>query len=630
MPDPSPGAAPDIMKEALALHQAGRAAEAEALYRRVLDDRPDDGDALHLLGLLAGQAGDLEKSAGLIERAIAARPDEPQYHANLGTTFAQLRRWQPAEAAYRRALSLKPDFVEALYSLGAIVQRQGRAEEAAGQYRRALEADPRFLPAYNNLGVVLLGLGQAEAAIDTYRKALAIEPDLPDVLVNLGNALRDRDELDEAIDCYRRALDITDRSAQTHYNLGVALKEQGDVEGAIACYRRALEIDPKHAKAHNNLGMALQASGRFEDADASYRTALEIRPGYAMACKNLVSLGRVEPDDPLTGRIEALLEGNELSDGDSRLLHFALGKCFDDTGDYDRAFRHYQAANDIHETRRPFDPGVFTAITDRLIETFGQTFFEAKAGFGSESERPVFIVGMPRSGTTLIEQILASHGQVHGAGELSNFNRMAADLPALLGAGLSYPDCAAAIDRERARGLAQGYLDHLARIGGDATRVTDKMPRNFRHLGLIALLLPRARVIHCRRESMDVCLSCYAQDFLAQPFSHDLGHIGLYYREYERLMAHWRAVLPLPVLEVRYEALVSDPEGVSRGMIEFCGLDWDPACLDFHRTQRPILTASLWQARQPLYDSAIGRWKNYEAHLAPLKAALEGVHSKTR
>ena len=630
MADPSPAAAPDMMKEALALHQAGRTAEAEALYRRVLDDRPDNGDALHLLGLLAGQAGDFETSAGLIEQAIAARPDEPQYHANLGTTFAQLRRWQPAEAAYRQALSLKPDFVDALYRLGAILQRQGRAGEAAGQYRRALETDPQYLPAYNNLGVVLLDLGQAEAAIDTYRKALAIKPDLPDVLVNLGNALRDQGELDEAIDCYRRALDITGHSAQTHYNLGVALKEQGDVEGAIAGYRRALEIKPKYAKAHNNLGMALQATGRFEDAAASYRAALEIRPGYAMACKNLVSLGRVEPGDPLTGRIEALLEGDQLSDGDSSLLHFALGKCFDDTGDYDRAFRHFQAANDLHATSRPFDPDGFMAITDRLIETFGQTFFEDKAGFGSESERPVFIVGMPRSGSTLLEQILASHGQVHGAGELLNFNRMAADLPALLGSGLPYPDCAAAIDRERAHDLTQGYLDRLARIGGDATRVTDKMPRNFRHLGLIALLLPRARVIHCRREPMDVCLSCYSQDFLAQPFSHDLGHIGLYYREYERLMAHWRAVLPLPVLEVGYEELVSDPEGVSRGMIEFCGLDWDPACLDFHRTQRPILTASHWQARQPLYDSAIGRWKNYEAHLAPLKAALEGVHSKTR
>ena len=468
--------------------------------------------------------------------------------------------------------------------------------------------------------------GEFQNAAEIYRRILDRHPDHFDALHHLGLIALQAGQNERAIDLIGRALAINPKFAAAHNSLGAALQMQGNLTEAANCYQRAAAIDPKNARTQNNLGIVLQVSGRLDEAIVAFENALALKPDYAMPYKGLAALRKVLPDDGLISGIQRLLREDKLPGDDRCYLNFALGKCFDDIGEFDRAFHHYQAGNDIHKQKRPFDVAAFAEKTDEIIATFTPAFFSERAAVGNNSEQPVFIVGMPRSGTTLIEQILASHPAVFGADELPYFNQMAADLQAMLRDATAYPACAARIDEATAGRLAQRYLDHLRKRSGDAARVTDKMPDNFRNLGLIALLFPRARVIHCRRDPLDVCLSCYFQDFTNLPFSYDLADIGQYYRKYEQLMAHWWSALPLQILDLRYEELVADEETVSRRMVDFCGLDWDDACLTFHENDRPVQTASKWQVRQPIYKTSVARWKRYERHLGPLKAALDDTH----
>lgn len=308
-------------------------------------------------------------------------------------------------------------------------------------------------------------------------------------------------------------------------------------------------------------------------------------------------------------------------------LHFILGYVLDRDGATDAAFKHFCRGNALRRSLfqrkgTAYDAEAHSRWVDRLIEFVSSDWFKGTEGLGLASEVPIFIVGMPRSGSTLVEQILSGHSQVAAAGELKTVNRIVAGLPAKLGSPHGYPECLAALDAARARELADGYLAELRRHGPSAVRMTDKMLDNYLYLGLLAVLFPRARVIHCRREPLDVCLSCFFQYFKGLSFSWDLDDLGRHDRDYERLMAHWRAVLPLPVFEVTYEELVADLEAVSRRLVAFCGLEWEANCLRFQENERVVRTMSRVQVRQPIYQSSVGRWRRYAAHLAPLMRAL--------
>lgn len=644
---------------AIRFHRRGGFQKAAAVYRRILDRSPNDPEALHRLGLLAHRAGQSETAVKLLQRALASKLDYAEVRINLGAILQTQGKLTEAADCYQQALAIAPGYAVAHNNLGLMLKDQCRLDEATARYQRALRIDPNYADAHNNLGVVLQRQGKLDQALVHFRRALAINPKSAATHANLGNLLKDQDSLDEAVACYQRALAIDPNLVDAHNNLGIVLKNQGKLDEAIACYQRALAIDPNLVDAHNNLGVVLQhqgkldeafaqfrgalainpndetahnnlgsalkARGRFDEAAAEYEKALAIEPSFAWPYLGLVALKEVQPDDDIIPRMERLLRDRTPSDKGRAHLNFALGKCFDDIGEFDKAFHHYQAGNEIRKASQPFDAAAFAEKTDRIIATFTRAFFEQRKSLGSEAERPIFIIGMPRSGTTLVEQIIASHPDVFGAGELSYFALMVAKLPAALQDTAAYPECAALIDEATAGRLAQEYLNHLRERSDYAVRVTDKMPNNFRHLGLIAFLFPRARIMHCQRDPLDVCLSCYFQDFLTQPFSYDLTNLGRYYREYNRLMAHWSAVLQVPVLDVRYEELITDTEAVSRRMIAFCGLDWDDTCLASHKNDRPIYTMSDWQARQPVYDTSIERWRRYERHLEPLKRALERV-----
>ncbi|HNP37255.1 MAG TPA: sulfotransferase [Woeseiaceae bacterium] len=505
--------------------------------------------------------------------------------------------------------------------------------------------------------VRLMRQGEARRARDLLERALTLEPGHAGALSNLGAARRALADLHGAIDCYRKALAIDDTALATRFNLANALKDAGHFEEATATYDQVLDIEPGNLLALNNRGIAYRQWGRHEFAEASFKRALEIEPGYGAALRNLattyedsgdfagarqcvVEAFENDPDDaralakiiaskaeePLQSHLASAAEllGSETVSPEGRAqLHYGLGKYHDRAGDPRQALVHFRQANEIKARNRSSGSDGIAGQVDALCATFTQEFFAQFGKVGDPGRKPVFIVGMPRTGTTLAEQILSSHPRIAGGGELPYFGTIALDFRKKTGLDLPFPEGAALLEPGIVKELAASYLAILEAVAPDAERVTDKMPQNFFYLGLIALLFPSAAVIHCWRDPRDVCLSCFVEDFNAgHGFATDAGKFLAYFREYWRLMAHWRQVLPLQMFDLRYEDLVVDHENTCRTLLDAVGCAWDPQCLRFYEQQRNVATPSRWQVRQPIYSSSIGRWQRFTDYLAPVLTEL--------
>ena len=650
-----PGSATGLLEDALAHLQGGNPAAAEPLLRQLLEREPYNADGLHLLGLVAYQTRRAEEAEGLIARAIAAGGDDPAFHSNHGAVLNSLRRPADAEAACRRAVALAPDYAEAHNNLGLALELQERPDEAAEIYRRAIALAPGNAQALNNLGNVLRRRDDLDGAVAVYREAVAAAPDFAMAQANLGAALREGGLVDEALAAGRRAVALAPEYAEGHNALGGTLLTAGDAEGALEAFRRAIELEPEYAEAginlgaalftlergleaevayrrvleddpdlaeaHNGLGVVLLAIGRLDEAVARFRRAVALAPRYAEALYNLAASRSIEIDDNDIAVLESMVADDAVAVDDRTALHFALAQALDGRGAAERAFHHAAAGNLLRRGRlrdhgHVFDAAGHDRLVDQIARMFDADFFAARRDFGDGSELPVFIVGMPRSGTTLVEQIAASHPAVFGAGERDDIGAIA---------GPHFPVGTAELDAAAAGDLARAHLERIKGAAGAALRMTDKTPVNFLYLGLIATLFPGARVIHCRRQAPDVCLSCYFQNFAAGlPWATDLDDLGRYYRAYRRIMDHWRRVLPLTVLDVDYEDLVAAPDAGSRRIVDFLGLPWDDACLAFHNSRRTVRSAANWQVRRPVYATSVGRWKAYEPSLGPLLDALDG------
>jgi tetratricopeptide (TPR) repeat protein len=600
-------------------HRAGRVERAAAVYRKILNKMPDNPDALHLLGVIALGEGRPERAVQLIGKAVAAVPDFAEAHSNLGNAQRAAGRLGEACVSYRRAIALQPDFALAHNNLGRILCEQGDFAAALASCERAVALGPHLAETHNNLGNALRALGRLDAAEAAFRRALQLEPDSAGRLTNLANVLADLDRRDEALTCYRRAIVLDPGYVLAHYGLATRLRLSGDMEEALESYREVLQLSPGQAVAWNDLGRALRALGRLDEAVDAFRRALAIDPDFADAYRNLAAFGQLTPGDQEIARLAGLAAKPGLPIEERAAAGFALAKALDDADRFDEAFAAYDCANRIYRdfctaSGQHFDAEALRRRVDQAIDGFTPGFFGSVVDWGNRSELPVFVLGMPRSGTSLVEQIAASHSHVFGAGELRDIGHMVDELGPIVGEQ----------DRAAIRGFADAHLERLRALGRGAERVLDKLPDNVFALGVIATLFPGARVVFCRRDPRDICLSCYFQKFSARQlvFSYDLADCAKRYLETERLTRHWHRVLPLRMLDVQYEALVDDLEGESRRLISFLGLDWEPACLDFHRTQRTVTTASGWQVRQPLYDRSVGRWRNYARHLAPLLDAL--------
>jgi tetratricopeptide (TPR) repeat protein len=581
----------EVLAQAQQFHQAGYLSRAEQLYRQVLEADPANAEVWLLLGnALAGQ-GKLDEAILQYRQSVQVRPDFGVGSLNLADALQRQGHLDEAVACLRQALERRPDFPEAHFNLANTLRALGRMDESAHHYRAAVRLRPDFAEAHNNLANVLLALTQADEAVVHLEQAIRLRPNYLEAYYNLGNAYREQD-----------------RPAD-----------------ALASYRRALQLRPDYGPAHNGVAELLLEQGNLDQARVHFRQALHNNPSIIRTLLHLASHGLYTAAEPGIDQLRGLLANPRLSLDAASQVHFTLGNLLDRVGAWDEAFEHFRQGNALRrelfqQSGTAFDAAEHTRRIDRLIEFFSPAYLDRVRGFGHDTEVPVFIVGMPRSGTTLVEQILSHHPQVFGAGERRDLPRIMADLPTRLGG--DYPACLARLDAAGTRGLAEEYLGRLTRTSGAAARVTDKMPENLLHLGLIATLFPRAHVIHCRRDARDVCVSCFFQFFKGLNFTWDLEDLGHYYREYERLMAHWRAVLPLPIHDVVYEDLIADQAAVSRRMVEFCGLPWDERCLRYHENRRAVKTASVLQVRQPIYASSVGRWRRYEAHLAPLLAAL--------
>lgn len=436
-----------------------------------------------------------------------------------------------------------------------------------------------------------------------------------------GLRLHQAGKLHEAEAEYLKVLEHEPANEHALQLLGVINIERKQFEKAVELIERAIAINPKVAVYHHNIAAGYRVLGAFDRAEHHYQCAIRLQPDYAEAYFNYVATRRFSADEPVFEAIAAQLSRTELSTDERCFLEFAAGKIHDDVGNYDQAFAHYAKGNNARQAEFDFD--AHERLLEETISVFDRDTLATRVTEGNDSALPVFVVGMPRSGTTLVEQILASHSLVHGAGELNDIGDIARTLSEHTTNGTAYPTCVQTLDGKVMHGFGDAYVRRIRTLSQRSLRIVDKMPVNYLYLGLVALLLPNARIIHCRRDPLDTCLSCYFQRFRrGQDYSYDLNHLGRYYTMYRQLMDYWTDTLPLPIFDIDYEALVAEPETVARELIAFCGLKWDERCLEFHRIDRNVTTASNWQVRQPVYRSAVGRWRNYEAHLNPLRAAL--------
>ena len=537
-----------------------------------------------------------------------------------------------------------PEHPDALHLLATVARESGREDLAIELYRRLLRRHPSIPIAHNSLGNMLQEREEWQEAIACYHAALVHDPRYASAYFNLGRALLHVNDLVRAEHCLRQAAALAPNDASIRSRLARALVESGKEEEAVAVTDRSVELDPDSAEIHNDAGAVHSTIGDFDTARASFRAALALDPGHAKAALNLAKTKRfTAARDEDEDRIRTAAALGAADDATQRNLHLALGKIHDDRGEWEAAFAHYEQAN------RPFtEPAArqvddSLALMDRMRAVFDADWLAARLPAPDPDPTPVFIVGMPRSGTSLVEQCLAAHPAVHGAGELSAILRLAMEAASRAGAVVdplrtgvmsikaagrpgaeaSYPECVRTLPAAQVAALGKRYLDQLRTFAPGASRVTDKLPGNYLHLGFIATILPGATIIHCRRDPLDNAISLYFTDFMGgHEYANDLYSIGRQIRGMRALMAHWNAVLGERLLTVDYEALVADPEPSTRRMVAHTGLEWNDACLRPHEVARTVRTASAWQVRQPVYRRSAGRARAYESFLGALREGL--------
>jgi tetratricopeptide (TPR) repeat protein len=636
---------------ATAWRDRGQWAEALLSLRRALELQPHDADAFAEAADAMRALGRSVEAVPLYERALLLDPRLVEARNNLGNAFLELHQNLNAARCYRLALETQPDNPVILSNLGNAQRLLGLLEEAKICLQRAIALDRTLGIAHGYLGLVHVALGQREAAVTNFREAIELNPGDTTALNCLGGVLRDLGRRRDAVAAFERAIAVNPSSAESHCHLGEVLFEMRRVDAAMECYRRALTLQPTYAPAHLSLGMALRQQRRPADAEASCRAALDIDPSHVEALSFLGELkadrGEFAQAEELFAKAIAIDPGfysafagiathRKMTMADSEWRHgvetllakrlplsaevslrYALGKYLDDVRQYDDAFDHYARANEL--TKRygaTYDRTQFSALVTRIIGRFQPEFIRECQTSASAADLPIVIVGMPRSGTSLAEQILASHPAVFGAGELTFWHGAYRRLEQTAPHGA--PDGSLLAD------MARNYLERLTALGSGSVRVVDKMPANFLYAGLIHAVFPNARIIHMQRHPLDTCLSIYFQNFFnIGAYANDLDNLAHYYREYLRVTDHWRSTLPATaLLEIPYEALTEDQEGWTRRTLDFVGLPWDPKCLDFHRTERVVITASKWQVRQKIHASSAGRWRNYEKFVGPLQTLM--------
>jgi len=601
--------------------QNGKLSGAERAYKKALKINPDFIEAHNELGNVFLDRGRYKEAFNSFRKALKLRPGHPMLLTNLGNVLQVQGELDKAIGWFNKAIEKDPKFVGAHNNLGNALRDLGRFREAVNSYRRALQINPELADTYYNLGALLIELGEVEDAVENYNKAIEINPRHKEAYDGLGNALSDQGEIDKAITAYRQAIEIDPRHKEAYYGLANALSAQGEMVKAIATYRKTIENNPRHKEAYIGLANALSDYGEIDEAFASYRKAIEINPGHAEVYRSLSRNKKFfEYDDDIRA-MESLYVSESLPDAQKMHLAFGLGKAYEDLGEYEKSMQFILQATSLK--RASFDYSISEAedLFNNIKHTFSSEFFSDRRGLGSSDETPIFILGMPRSGTSLVEQILASHPEVFGAGELNDISV----LTQKINSPREFPRSVYDLNSGALEEFGNRYIARIRKYSESSKYITDKMPQNFLYIGLIRTILPNARVICCIRDPMDNCLSLFKNYFIkAHYYTYDMTELGQYYNLYLDLMEHWRKTLTGLIYDQSYESLVADQEDQIRKLLDYCHLPWDDACLEFYKIRRNVRTASNAQVRRPIYKDSIKLWKRYEKQLEPLRAEIYG------
>jgi tetratricopeptide (TPR) repeat protein len=662
-------ASKSALSEAIALINSGRLDKAEAICRSAIGRNPDDINMVALLGAILLKSNQVSESEVYLRQAIRlapnfAKPHEDLGHLlllkrqpeeavevlekatrldphldhaffNLGKALAMLGRGQDADEAFEKSFALNPERKK--LALAAEHQKEGRWEEAEPLYREVLRQNPTNVDAMRLLGNVAMQTGRIYYAERLFRRAVSNAPDFVAAQIDLGHALKKQSRLEEAIDQFRQAIRLEPDNIQAHHLLGSTLSLAAQTHEAVDAYQKVLELAPKHAGAMLGLGHVLKTVGRQEEAIEAYRDCIRHKPHNGEIYWSLANLKTYQLTDEDIRGMEAMASGEaeraaEVSEESRINFLFALAKAREDRGEFERAWEHYHEGNQRRRILETYDPVRDEVMNDEIVKVFNREFLSENSGLGQPSAEPIFVVGLPRSGSTLIEQILASHSQVEGTSELPYAGLVASSLNRNRADGINYPHAVRELAAEHFERLGGDYLElaRIHRVEG-RPRFIDKMPNNFPTIGLIHLILPNAKIIDARRYPLDSCLSCYRQLFArGQSFTYDLTEIGEYFIQYQRMMDHWHEVLPGRCLTVQYEEVVTDFENQVRRLLNYCELPWEDACMHYYETERPVRTASSEQVRQPVYSRSVNFWRNYEEHLAELIEVLEPVLPRYR
>ncbi len=605
--------------------QRGKLAEAKVALEQAIRLNPQAAQAYSNLGIVHFDEKEFEEAAAKYEKAIALQPNFPEAHNNLGNAYRALERPKEAIACYQTAVTQRGAYPEAYNNMATALRDSEDYESSEHAYRKAIALKPDYIEAHNNLSILLLYRDRTDEALRVLADALKIDEKNVTTLLNVAKVQMKRGSHDVAGQATRVAIEIDPDNAECHYVLGQVHHELDRHDEALACIDKALELSSEAAEYHSFRGVLLKSAGRLDEARVAIRKSLEINPEFYPAYSNLNDLETFEADHDLVVKMQEILDKADNPEAERYIpLYFTLAKALEDAGDYPEALVSYQTGARLRRAQLKYDEAD-TANFFRLIKTtFTPEVFANRTWDGHPSKTPVFIVGMPRSGSTLVEQILSSHPQAFGAGEVKILNRVLGALRDRLPSIPKYPGMVAALEPAHWVEITNGYLTELKRDSGDAARITDKLLTNFYFVGLIQLMFPNAKIIHTRRNPVDSSLSTYTKLFKDDmPHSYDFGELGRYYLMYEDLMKHWEQVLPPGVMmNVDYESVIDDLEGNARALVDHVGLEWDEACLEFHKSTRSVKTASVVQVRRPVYRTSVERWRRYGDGLNPLLEAL--------
>lgn len=616
------------------LRQQGEVDEAAKALERAVELDPRNAQALNNLGITFFERGKPKVAVDYYRRAIEARPEMAEAHNNLGNALRVIGRFEAAIQAYQDALLHRERYPEAYNNLGTLLQLRGQLDEAEHALRKAMNQNSNYLEAYDNLANVYIAQKKDTEALRVLGDALKVDPTHVPTLVITARTQTRRGAHGLAEQAARHALKQDPEHAEALTVLGQILHETDRYDEALEVLEKALNANPENPEALNFYGVALKSVGRLDESREFILKALKRNPGMFGAYANLNDLIDFSKDEgeELFQRIDSIFKAAKNPEADHFLaLHFAYAKALDDRGEHERALQHYVTGGKMKRAQLNYDEADTHGFFDKIRAAFPKEAFENRKFEGLSDDRPVFIVGMPRSGSTLVEQILSSHPDVYGAGEVKYLSmalgRVRDRFPSLP----KYPDMMAKITPAQMELVANHYLKMLTATSGDAKRVTDKLLTNYFFAGLIHLLFPNAKIINTRRDPVDTCLSGFTKLFKDDmPHSYDLGELGRYYGKYAEIMDHWNEVLPEGVLiTVQYEDVVADTEKEAKRLIEFLGLPWDDKCVDFHKSDRPVKTASVAQVRKPIYNTSVKRWKKYGDGLQPLVDAIEGKPAKS-